>query len=609
MADIKNRPSRNGFDLSRKNLFTAKVGEYLPVCAIECLPGDVHTIKSKWMTRTQPLNTAAYTRIKEYYDWYFVPYNLLWNKFNDFVTNMTGNNLKASGIDDNQSLTDQHPYVTTNQIWNYIYTQAAASRNNFFGYSRAELTVKLLEYLGYGDFSAALTTQTPPVTFPNRVVNLWNLLAYQKIYQDHLRNSQWEKAYAPACNINYMTGYQSDLNIPLQNIDYEVSNMFDLRYADWNKDYFMGVLPNSQYGDAASIFLGGSSSEITKAEGLTFEAVNSSGDTNKYLIGYQGTGGSAVDLQKFNATSGTIGTGQNTQFGITYSSMKKIAAALGLSESSASSGFTILSLRQAEAVQKMREVMQSHEQDYKSQVEARWNVKAPDALSDRCKWLGGDSSNLDISEVVNTNLQQDTSGLPQTTRYDANIKGKGVGVGDGFVKCNTEVHGVLMCVYHAVPVLDFAIDGIKKANTKTLFTDYAQPELDKTGMVSVPLQELTSQFVPELNGLLGYAPQYYEYKAAYDECHGGFNSSTAPLSLKSWVAPIDKEYINAYLNSVGQAGFTTTLTYYFFKVPPAILDNIMAVHVDSSVSTDQLLVNSYFDIKSVRNLDYNGLPY
>lgn len=589
MTEIKNKPSRNGFDLSRKNLFTAKVGEYLPVCAIECLPGDVHTIKTKWMTRTQPLNTAAYTRIKEYYDWYFVPYNLLWNRFNDFITNMVDNNMQADSISSATKLTDQHPYVTSSQLWTYIYRLASANKTNFYGYSRAKLTVKLLEYLGYGDYSGALTTPTKPNTFPNVVINLFSLLAYQKIYQDHLRNSQWEKAYAPACNINYMRGTSDSLNIPLQDIDIDVENMFDLRYADWNKDYFMGVLPNSQYGDVASIFY-----EPEQFDSLLRLRTSDDGSFSGQSI--QGASNANNLLAPSNRPTWTLRQIFNDEL------LQNLRTGVG-------ADWNILQLRQAEAVQKMREVMQSHEQDYKSQTEARWNVKVGDAYSDRCKWLGGDSANLDISEVVNTNLAQDTSGLPQTTRYDANIKGKGVGVGDGYQKCHTEVNGILMCIYHAVPVLDFAIDGIKKHNLKTLFTDYAQPELDKTGMISVPLVELTSQFVPELNGLLGYAPQYYEYKAAYDECHGAFNSSTAPLALKSWVAPIDKEYINSYLDSISQVGFNTLLTYYFFKVPPAILDNIMAIAADDSIDTDQLLVNSYFDIKSVRNLDYNGLPY
>ncbi len=595
MKDVRNHPSKSGFDLSRKNLFTAKVGEYLPVCAVECLEGDTHIIKTKWMTRTQPLNTAAYTRVKEYYDWYFVPYNLLWNRFNDFVTNMVDNNMKADSISSSSKLTDQHPYVTTHQIWSYIYRLASANKNNFYGFSRAKLTVKLLEFLGYGDFSAALTTQTPPRTFPNIVVNLWMLLAYQKIYQDHLRNSQWEKAYAPACNINYMRGTsQETLNIPLDDIDIDVENMFDLRYADWNKDYFMGVLPNSQYGTASSII---PSNYVPSNLNLNL-FTSATGSTTDSIVG--------VDLStnKLGIRSSAGGSFVGGDIYTDLTTIQNLYKSLGLDK-----GFSILQLRQAEAVQRMREVMQSHEQDYKSQTEARMGVKVDDAYSDRCKWLGGDSTNLDISEVVNTNLQEDTSGLPQTTRYDANIKGKGVGVGDGYQKVYTEVRGVLMCIYHAVPVLDFAIDGIKKHNLKTLFTDYAQPELDKTGMVSVSLIELTTQFVPELKGLLGYAPQYYEYKSAYDECHGGFNSSTAPLSLKSWVAPIDKDYIQSYLESVAQTGFNTLLTYYFFKVPPAILDNIMVVHANDDVSTDQLLVNSYFDIKSSRKLDYNGLPY
>lgn len=585
MKDVKNHPSKSGFDLSRKNLFTAKVGEYLPVCAVECLEGDTHSIKTKWMTRTQPLNTAAYTRVKEYYDWYFVPYNLLWNRFNDFVTNMVDNNMKADSISSASKLTDQHPYVTTHQIWAYIYRLASANKTNFYGYSRAKLSVKLLEYLGYGDFSGALTTENPPRTFPNVIVNLWALFVYQKIYQDHLRNSQWEKAYAPACNINYMRGTsQETLNIPLADIDIDVENMFDLRYADWNKDYFMGVLPNSQYGDAASVF--------------TLD--DNGGDVNIFAKEFQSGQSSTVYA---NGSTGVVYNSTGT------SGSNRVFTLKSLDGTVYSQAFSILALRQAEAVQKMREVMQSHEQDYKSQTEARWNVHVDDAYSDRCKWLGGDSANLDISEVVNTNLPEDTSGLPSTYKYDAQIKGKGVGVGQGTQKVYTEVRGMLMCIYHAVPVLDFAIDGIKKHNLKSLFTDYAQPELDKTGMVSIPLIELTSQFVPELNGLLGYAPQYYEYKSAYDECHGGFNSTTAPLSLKSWVAPIDKDYIQSYLDSISQTGFNTLLTYYFFKVPPAILDNIMAVVANDDVATDQLLVNSYFDIKSARKLDYNGLPY
>ena len=80
LKSLRNKTSRNGFDLSSKRNFTAKPGELLPVKCWEVLPGDKWSIDLKSFTRTQPLNTAAFARMREYYDFYFVPYNLLWNR-------------------------------------------------------------------------------------------------------------------------------------------------------------------------------------------------------------------------------------------------------------------------------------------------------------------------------------------------------------------------------------------------------------------------------------------------------------------------------------------------------------------------------------------------
>ena len=67
---------RSSFDLSSKKLFTAKVGEILPCYWQIAIPGTKYRISSDWFTRTVPVNTAAYTRIKEYYDFYAMPYTL-----------------------------------------------------------------------------------------------------------------------------------------------------------------------------------------------------------------------------------------------------------------------------------------------------------------------------------------------------------------------------------------------------------------------------------------------------------------------------------------------------------------------------------------------------
>jgi hypothetical protein len=68
------------------------------------------------------------------------------------------------------------------------------------------------------------------------------LLAYQKIYYDFFSESQWEKHLAYAYNVDYWNG-KSQLNL--------APEMLQLRYANYPKDYFMGMLPNSQYGSVA----------------------------------------------------------------------------------------------------------------------------------------------------------------------------------------------------------------------------------------------------------------------------------------------------------------------------------------------------------------------
>ena len=88
----------------------------------------------------------------------------------------------------------------------------------------------------------------------NNYVNVFPLLAYQRIYQDFFRWSQWENANPSSYNVDYFTGVTPDLITSLPQISddfWKSDTMFDLKYCNWNKDMLMGVLPNSQFGDVA----------------------------------------------------------------------------------------------------------------------------------------------------------------------------------------------------------------------------------------------------------------------------------------------------------------------------------------------------------------------
>jgi hypothetical protein len=580
---LRNHTSRDGFDLSRKNAFSAKVGELLPCACIEVLPGDYYEGRVQHFTRSMPVSTAAYTRIREYYDWFFVPTNLLWNKFNTFVTQMADNNQHARSIVSNDYVGDTHPYFTTNQLHSYIREKLDTSNSdndkNMFGFKRGELTVKLLNYLGYGDFTPSLDlSNTSNAYRENLNLNPFPLLAYQKIYQDYFRHSQWEQAFAPAFNIDYING-SSGLNLDIGSLTLSSlanENMLDLRYCNWNKDLFMGLLPNSQFGDAASIQLPSNSSSGG------FSGINT---TNIF------TASSTSEVRNVIIPSGgTFGKADTANVNLYFNeqALKDLRTKLGVDN------ISILSLRQAEALQKWKEITQSQNTNYRDQVKAHFGVEPDNAYSERSLWIDGSVSNLDISEVTNTNLTSDNA---------ANIAGKGVGVGDGSFKFKAEVHGYLMCIYHAVPLLDYSITGVNRMNLKTKVTDYAIPEFDRTGMVSVPTIELTNNVASATftSKLLGYAPRYYDYKQAIDEVHGAFKSDFSP-----WVAPVDDSYITTYLASVLSLD---SVNYVFFKVNPATLNPIFGYNVDSSVDSDQLLVNASIKLSAVRNLDRNGLPY
>ena len=108
-----------------------------------------------------------------------------------------------------------------------------------------------------------------------------------------------------------------------------------------------------------------------------------------------------------------------------------------------------LSIRATEYLQRWKEVVQFSSKDYSDQMAAQFGVKAPEYMGNHAHYIGGWSSVININEVVNTNLDADSS--------QASIAGKGVSSNSGYTityDCGAE-HQVIMCVYHAVPMVDW----------------------------------------------------------------------------------------------------------------------------------------------------------
>lgn len=634
LKELQNRPHKSGHDISAKNCFTAKIGELLPVWTDVAIPNCTYRFNLEYFTRTRPVQTSAYTRIREYFDFFAVPCGLIWKSFDSAVIQMGEKApIQSKDLLTNLIVKGDLPYCSLEDFHNaLIYAggnkplgnkvSVVEGFENIFGYNRGDVNHKLLSMLDYGNVVLKGTTnvgnssnrwwnmQSPLSDSSsysqkyniNLAVNLFPLAAYQKIYQDFFRWSQWENADPTSYNFDFYTGAGNlfgasglSSSIPASNEYWKRDNLFSLRYCNWNKDKFMGVLPNSQFGDLAVVDLGSMSVSGSKIPVGAYTGVNSSG-TFKQL---------QTSVQSVNTGSGS--TNKTTQLyprdsdSIYVREQNPLWAVLGESPD-LKLKFSVLALRQAEALQKWKEITQSVDTNYRDQIKAHFGVSVPQSESHMAKYIGGVARNLDISEVVNNFLPN-----PGNATSQAYIYGKGVGSGQGSMSFSTgSGYYVLMCIYHAVPLLDYSLSGPDGQLLVTSVEDLPIPEFDNIGMESVPTVELMNSAlytnVNSADKILGYNPRYYNWKTKIDRIHGAFTTT-----LKDWVAPID----DAFLYSIfgGDLDRYKGVSWPFFKVNPNTLDDIFSVKVDSTWDTDQLLVNCNVGCYATRPLSADGVPY
>ena len=610
-GDIKNKPRRSGFDLGNKNAFTAKVGELLPVYWKFCLPGDKFKISQEWFTRTQPVDTSAFTRIREYYEWFFVPLHLMYRNSNEAIMSMENQpNYAASGT---QSITFNKnlPWIDLQSIYSALENVSASTYpTNMFGLTRRESFHKICQYLGTG-------TLDPAKWIVNPRISAFPFYAYQKIYTDYYRDSQWEVNKPWTYNCDFWNGEDSTPVVVSKDLFDTNPNdsVFELRYASWNKGLFTGALPNRQFGDTAYVAASVDASKLaTSIEGTAAVSGN-------MPVGYAGKDGMGLrsqarlynpvginDAQQVTTVQEEVSNKENgyffatgtSSFGRIFNSAKVDGSEFSVINSGVlSTRFDVLQLRAAECLQKWKEIAQANGQNYAAQVKAHFGVSPNSMTSHRCQRVCGFDGSIDISAVENTNLSSD----------EAVIRGKGIGGCrvDNPETFTTNEHGVLMCIYHATPLLDYIPTGPDLQFLTTVNGDsWPVPELDSVGLEALPQLPLinsTDVVITKESGYFGYVPRYISWKTSVDVVRGAFSTT-----LRSWTAPVDADYLHTYFQHSKVPG-TNSVSYPWYKVNPSVLNTIFGVAVTGGWDTDQLLCNCQFNVKVARNLSYDGMPY
>lgn len=164
------RPGMSVFDLSYTKLLTCDMGQLIPVMCDEVVPGDIFKIGNQSVIRMQPLVAPVLHEINQYVHYFFVPYRLLWDGWEDFIT---------GGEDGND--------VSVLPTWVPTATPAVGSLWDYFGFNP-----------GFNP-----TDTSTPISFPRDAYNLvWNeyyrdenLQAERPLITGAIAIRNWEKDY------------------------------------------------------------------------------------------------------------------------------------------------------------------------------------------------------------------------------------------------------------------------------------------------------------------------------------------------------------------------------------------------------------------------------
>lgn len=659
LTKLKNKVNRNAFDLSHRHMFTAQPGELLPIFYQWVNPNESFKIGYKGLSRTAPLNTAAFTRLRENVQYFFVPFQCLWRYFEQVVNNMPSGqagqdiSMLASGPADSQKLSTSLPYVNYADLEHVIKVQytlavdavvmfikslgnkSVPKPSDFYDYCTSSLvssgdlnehfnpvffnreyryvaTGKLLNALGYGNFSLVIT---------HDVFTAVHL--YMRKQGIEVSNLSVDGFLASQYALYFQTSVSSSVPnlsvFPLLAYHKIVNDFYRLRnwqsYQSWtsNIDY---ITPSSNM-DFMSNF---NDSMLTNKLAFTIFDLEYSNLPIDYLTGVlpraqygdesavplsASTSSSASSFSNLEFKGSNASTDVHLQGSTDHLQLKNGSNILNSGSillhggsSTISSDLKISSLRSAIALQKYKEIQNSNDWSFEEQVLAHFGVK-PSCDIHKSRFLGGSDSTIDINPQVNQTLLEDT--MPE-------IKAIGTGTLGCELNFNSDTYGIIIGIYRCVPQLDYAHCGIDRNLYKTDASDFPLPELDSLGMQT---QYRTEVFAHPVGGQdanvdfspsYGYSPRYAELKSSYDRFDGGFFDA-----YSDWVTGLDSHYFEGWLFP-STTGFKLDVTDLLL-CSPSLLYPIFVNQWSGTANDDKILVGSVNSCVAVRPFSVHGLPW
>lgn len=577
------RLSKTAHDLSQSLAFTAAPGMLLPVYKDILVGGDKIDFTPSIFSRLTPLIAPALCDIEVYLDTFFVPMDMLYSFFGNQLFQVR--EYFSSQFDDsiNNGFREDFPLFNLNDFnFGGIWSQDPSDANNLdrwgnkasdlpndgvnfenFGSSR----FRLFDMLGLNPWSLygeGFQGATPFNLGANPRIFPWQLLAYQCIYQFYYRMDDWEQFSASAFNIDLTLTAEST-----ESFHHCRSQWSELRYRPFLKDYFTSLKRNPLVAGENLLPLRDDHGNFSEGQTpFSIESIHSflGGDSYNVLT----PDNNGVDSIKNGGT-------------------QVDAAERG------DSYITTSNIRASFALEKLMRITGRAGKNYDSQMLAHFGVKVPHDVKHQISHLGTSKGKFSLGEVTSMASTENAELGDFAGRGSVAFRGSNI-------KFTAPCHGVLMCLFSAVPKVRY-VGTFDKENALVNRYDLPTPEFMDLGMQPLWAFEAQSGILQEVSGSgddpsegayfrggdwrLGWQFNYEQYKRKFDRVSEAFRNPSDGFNrnvdnaYKNWV--MGKLPFNSLPTITGSSQRSDSYQNYFnlsvynFLCPPTILNQLLQV--------------------------------
>lgn len=517
---------RSTFRMQTNHKTTFDAGYLVPILCEEVLPGDNFRCSMSGFARLATPIYPLMDNLKLDTFFFFVPNRLVWSNWRKFM-----------GEQANPG--DSISFVVPKQSWP-AGGYAVNSLQDYFGLPTV------------GGPAAAIGTHS---ALPLRAYNLiWN---------------EWFR------DENLQDSVTVDLGDGPDNVANYVLKRRGKRY-----DYFTGCLPWPQKGTSVPLLVSGSADVELKAGAVG--VTSSSYLTNTAATAFNAVGGGTFDV----VLNAGVGTSAPLHLLLSTTTLSNIATRLTADLSTATSN-TINQLRQAFQIQRLLERDARGGTRYVELIKAHFGVISPDFRMQRPEYLGGGSSGLSITPVVQTS----GSGATGTTTPLANLAAMGTlaAHGHGFSRGFTE-HGYVIGLAAVRADINYQ-QGVRRHWSRDTRYDFYFPAFANLGEQAVLNKEIYATGSATDAQVFGYQERWAELRHSPPLITGLFRS-TAAGTLDAW-------HCAQRFTALPVLGNT-----FIEDTPP--LSRVLAV--GAGANGKQLIGDFFFDIVAARPLPMYSVP-